>query len=133
MNEEIFCSQDLAKLLHEKGFDIRPCFKTYKYSKPKNYSAKEWLQEGTLSGYEEETTIPCPTLQLVLKVFRNKHGILINVVGYYEGIPPLMHTRYYYGILRKDKPYVEKRGFTSYEAAAERGIFEVLKDFNYNP
>lgn len=124
MENEEYCSFEVAKLLKEKGFDW-DCETSYYIS---NEGCESAVSVGDFTKVRpwREALIAAPTHQMAMSWFRKKHNIHIDIVSIWN------QNRWEYQVFiitptTSESPYVDNTLYMGYEEAVEAALKYVLE------
>ena len=131
MVKEQYVSYKVAKLLHEKGFEINPELDYWKIGPDGtmyficSIGAYTSDCDNKTAYYRPKDSYPCPTQQMAMRWLREEKNIHINVYTFNRELPISGNTSYTVDVAtEKDSPMRgHLRGvWETYEKAAEAGI-----------
>lgn len=132
MIKEDYVSFETAKLLKEKGFDVKGVKVWYDGSGEMYYDRREIKYQIKIENHEK--FFQCPTLQMAMKWLREVHKINIEVCLGFDADSEL---GFFYNPVISDlknmglgieTPEFDETEFTVYEEAAEAAILYCLKN-----
>lgn len=123
--EEDYVTLEQAKMLKDKGFDGE-CFSYYYRTPDKEYKiAYDGVDGGDHWNSRGDSRISRPTHQMVLKWFREVHGIMVTI-DYDNDPDSLPYERWGFSWYAMPHYEVDIRTFATHEAATSAAIDDVL-------